>query len=161
MDLHECFKMGAKMLAASGAEYTDLHKGHGIDKYEWQMLTKAEYWSPDEARQMRSIISNIVEVSMTIAGLPAVPLPGQYVAAVIATVVAPCNRWVAVLKAPDTFDAMDASGLLSTVKNEEEKMSYQQMMALVLAYSADYIGEPPAKRLPKQMRQQVKEANGK
>ena len=159
MDIHKAFQYGAKKLAAAQGAYTDLHKGHGIEEHEWKILTQEEYWSADQARMMRATMSNVVEVSMTIAGMPAIPMPGQYVAAVIAEVVAPPNRMLACMKAPDTFDAADASGLLTT--HEVKEMSKEQLMSLVLAYSGDLTGEPPAHRLPKQMATKIAEVNEK
>ena len=126
MDIHRAFQQGAKQLAHAEAQYTTLHKGHGIEQYQWELLTQKEYWSPDQARQIRTIMAAVVEVSMTIAGMPAIPLPGQYVAAVIAEVVAPCNRMLACTKAPETFDAYAASGMLQT--HEVIPMTTQQLM---------------------------------
>ena len=146
MDLHSAFKIGARKLAQAEKEYSDLHKAHGIEQSHWELLTQSEYWTPDQARAIRSILANVIEVSMTIAGMPPIPLPGQYVAAVIATVVAPCNRMLACVKAPDTFDAAMASGFMGSP--EVQDMTPQQLMALVIAYSAGFPQEPPSGRLP-------------
>ena len=154
-DVHRAFQLGAERLAAGNCKYTELHKGHGIDEFSWKQLTQDEYWSPDQVRQMRNIIANAVEVSMTIAGMPAVPLPGQYVAAFIAKVVAPCNQLMACSKVPETFDAFVASGLMQT--SEVKKMDFEQMVGLVMAYSGDYVGEPPAHRLPREISDKMKE----
>lgn len=157
MDIHSAFKIGAKRIAQSERKYTDLHKAHGIEQAHWELLTQDEYWTPDQARAIRSILASVIEVSMTIAGMPAIPLPGQYCAALIAEVVSPCNKMLACVKAPDTFDAMDASGLLetSTVKD----MTTQQLMALVIFYSSGEIGEPPAHKLPKNVQEDVSKQN--
>jgi hypothetical protein len=159
LDIHKAFQHGAQILAQNENKYTTLHKGHGIDEHHWDILTQAEYWSPDQARQMRSIIASVAEVSMTIAGMPALPLPGQYVAALIAEVVAPVNRLLACTKAPDTFDADAASGILGT--HEVKDMSVQQLMSLVIAYSGGYGGEPSAHRFPKDVAETMKQANKK
>ena len=159
MDIHKAFQHGAQILAKDQNKYTALHKGHGIDQHHWDILTQDEYWSPDQSRQMRSILASIAEVSMTIAGMPAIPLPGHYIAALIAEVVAPCNRMMACVKAPDTFDADIASGILGT--HEIKDMSVQQLMSLVLAYSGGFPGEPPAHRLPPEVKETIKRANAK
>jgi hypothetical protein len=156
LNLHDSFKIGARKLAGANREYTALHKAHGIEENHWQLITQPEYWTADEARAVRSILANVVEVAMTIAGMPAIPLPAQYVAAVIAEVVAPCNRMLASMKAPDTFDAFDASGLLGTT--EVKPATKEQMMALVLAYSGQWSGEPH-QRVPAEVVEQVKKAN--
>ena len=159
MDLHRSFRIGAMRIAKDEKKYTDLHKSHGIEQAHWDLLTTREYWTTDEARAVRSILANVVEVSMTIAGMPAIPLPGQYVAAVIAEVVAPCNWMLAAVRAPDTFNAMDASGLLAG--SEVKPMEYQQMMSLILAYGGDYSGEPSADKVPRLVGEKVAEANQK
>lgn len=159
MDIHRAFQHGAQILAKNNSKYTALHKGHGIDEHHWNLLTQEEYWSPDQTRQMRSILASVLEVSMTISGMPAIPLPGQYVAALIAEVVAPCNRLLACTKAPDTFDADAASGLMGT--HEVKDMSVQQLMSLTLAYSGGYPGEPQAHQLPKEVKESMKRANAK
>ena len=159
LDIHRAFQIGGEILAKEKCKYTELHKGHGIDQYHWEILTQPEYWSPDQSRQIRSILANVLEVSMTISGMPAVALPGQYCAAVIANVVAPCNRLIACLKAPETFDAESASGLVGT--HEIKEMPWQQLMALVMAYSGGLTGEPQEHRLPKEVDEQVKLANNR
>ena len=157
MELHQAFRIGAKKIAQDQRRYSELHKSYGIEEVHWNLLTQDEYWTPDQARSVRSILANVVEVSMTIAGMPSIPLPGQYVAAVIAEVVAPCNRMLACSKSPDTFDATAASGLLGT--SEVKQMELHQLIALTLAYSAGFPDEPPAHKLPEETVEMVKEAN--
>ena len=160
MNLHDAFMYGALQLAHDQKKYCDLHKSHGIEETHWNLITQEEYWTPDQQRAVRSILANVLEISMTIAGMPPVPLPGQYVAAVIATVVSPCNRMVACMKAPDTFDAFDASGLLGGEKKDEpDKMKFQQLISLVIAYSAGYRGEPQIERLDDSIRDLVESEN--
>ena len=159
LDIHRAFRHGAEVLAVNNCEYTSLHKGHGIDQHQWDMLTKAENWTPDETRQMRSILAAVAEVSMTIAGMPPIPLPGQYMAALIAEVVSPCNRLLAATKAPDTFDADLASGILGT--HEVKEMSREQLMSLVMVYSGGFPGEPIAHKLPHQVSETMKKESQK
>lgn len=157
MDIHSAFRQGARQLARDNARYTTLHKAHGIDESEWILLTQPEYWTPDQARQMRTVIAAVLEVSMTIAGMPAIPLPGQYAAALIAEVVAPVNRFLACMYTPDTFNAVDASGLMGT--HEVKPMSREQLMALTLAYSGGYGEEPVSQRLPDDVARQIEREN--
>lgn len=159
MDIHQAFRVGAELLAKEHCKYTNLHKGHGIDPYHWEILTQNEYWSAEQARDMRSILANVLEVSMTIAGMPAVPMPGQYLAALIALVVAPPNRLMACTKAPDTFDAMAASGLMET--HVVKPMKVEQLMALVMAYSGGISMEPTPHKLPKEVANAMKEHSKK
>ena len=154
MDIHRAFRMGAEQLAADYCKYTELHKGHGIDPAHWELLTQDEYWTADQARSMRAILASVAEVSMTIAGMPPVPLPGHYMAALIATVVAPINRLVACHKCPETFNAVDASGMLET--HEVKPMTFQQLSSLVLLYSGGYGEEPRPHKLPKEVGEVMK-----
>jgi hypothetical protein len=159
MDLHRAFRRGAEALARGNLQYGDVHKSHGISQVDWELLTQDDHWTPEEARQVRSIIAATIEVSMTIAGLPAVPLPGQYAAAVVAICVAPCNRLMAAMKVPDTFDAAAASGLMED--QQVIPMRPEQMMALVMAYSGGYGGEPAMQRLGEEVKEVVKKDNAK
>lgn len=133
------------MLARDGLQYGEIHRAHGISQADWKLITQEEFWTPEQYRSVRSLLANVVEVSMTVAGLPSVPLPGQYVAAVIAICVSPCNRIMAAQKAPDTYDAVVASGLQETF--QVRPMPREQMVSLVLAYSGGFGGEPPMQRL--------------
>jgi hypothetical protein len=159
LDIHKAFRHGAQILAQSQCKYSALHKGHGIDQAHWDLLTQGEYWSPDQTRQIRSILANVLEVSMTIAGMPAIPLPGQYTAALIAEIVSPANRLLACTKAPDTFDANAASGILED--HQIREMGVQQMMALVLAYSGNADREPIGQPLPLEISKTIQKANQK
>lgn len=157
MDLHSAFKIGARRIAKDEKAYSELHKSHGIEQAHWELLTQKEYWTPDQARAVRSVLANVTEVSMTIAGMPAIPLPGQYTAALIAEVVAPCNWMVAAVKVPDTFDATDASGLLG--QSEVKPMEYQQMMSLIIAYGGHYGDEPRDQKVTPLVQGEMAKAN--
>lgn len=159
MDIHKAFRHGAQILAKDHCKYTALHKGHGIDQAHWDLLTQDEYWSPDQVRQIRSILANVVEVSMTIAGMPAIPLPGHYTAALIAEVVSPQNRFLACTKAPSTFDAEAAAGI--TMPHEIKPMPFEQLAALMLAYSGGFPSEPPSQKLPKIVDEQMTKESAK
>jgi hypothetical protein len=148
-ELHRAFRQGAEILAGTNYEYTSLHRGSGITPQDWELFTQAEFWTTEQSTKIRGILGQCVEACMTISGMPATPLPGQYVAAVIAILVSPPNRMVACTKAPETFDAYNASGL--EVPFEIVEMKREQLMALVMAYSGGYAGEPVAGRLPKEV----------
>jgi len=151
--IHMAFRAGAAALARGNA-YGELHRSYGLIQDDWRLLTQEEHWNPDEARRVRSILASVIEVALTIAGMPALPLPGQYAAAVISLVVAPANRIVACVKVPDTFDAVAASGLHQEF--EIKRMAPEQMIALVVAYSGGLGGEPPLERLPVEVSEMMK-----
>ena len=155
MDIHKAFRIGAQRIAANECEYTTLHKSHGLELSDWELLIQKEYWSADQAKKIRSILAAAVEVSLTIANIPPGPLPGQYVAAVIAEIVAPPNRMVACHKAPDTFDA--ASALEEQDMINVKPVNVYKLQALVLLYSGEYDNEYPPDRLPREIGEQMKE----
>lgn len=149
--IHSAFRTGAELLARENCKYTETHRSHGISQEDWDLLTRAEHWTPDESRAIRSILASVIEVCMTIVAMPAVPLPGQYAAAVIAIVVAPPNRIIAAFRCPDTFDAVAAAGI--TEPFEVKPMRPEQIIALVMLYSGGYGGQPPMERLPREVRE--------
>jgi len=157
-DIHTAFRAGAVQLARGDA-YGELHRSYGLLEADWRLLTQEEHWNPDDARRIRSILASVIEVSLTIAGMPAVPLPAQYAAAVIAIVVAPANRVVACMKVPETFDAVSASGLFENF--EVRRAKPEQMIALVVAYSGGLGGEPPVDRLPVEVKEMMKKESAK
>lgn len=157
-DIFTAFRAGAMQLAMGDA-YGELHRQYGLMEADWALLTTEEHWTPDESRRVRSILASVIEVALTISGMPAVPLPGQYAAAVIACVVSPANRLVACMKVPDTFDAVAASGLFD--KFEVRRTPPEQMIALVVAYSGGLGGEPPADRLPVDINDIVRKEDAK
>lgn len=158
-DLHLAFRNGAEQLAGANYKFTELHRSHGIQQTDWELLTQVEHWTPEQARQVRGVLGQVLEVALTIAGMPAIPLPGQYVAAVIAMCVSPANKLVASTKVPDTFDAVSAAGV--TEPFEVKPMRTEQMMGLVMMYSGGIEGEPAMHRLPATVLEVVKEEASK
>lgn len=134
MNHFDIFKIGAKGLVIPTMEYSSVHQMHGLSQEDWDLLTQAEPWTITHRQKARSLIAECVNISLTIAGLPAQPLPAQYVAAVISYVVSPANRLVAAMRAPETFDGVAASGLLGG--QEVEPVTSEQMVSLVIAYSS-------------------------
>lgn len=134
MDVMRMMCIGAMEIAAYGKEHTPAHAAVGFSAEEWDLLTTPTPWTPEQRRQVRSVLAEAVSVTLTLAGLPSEPLPGQYVAAVIAQLVAPANRLVAAYRAPECFDAISASGLIAAT--EVRPMGPEQMVSLVVAYSS-------------------------
>jgi len=133
VDVMTMMRNGAMVLSNLGKKHTAAHAAAGFSAEEWELLTKVEPWTAEERRGVRSVLAEAVNVTMAIAGLPAEPLPGQYVAAVISTLIHPVNRHVAAIRAPETYDAVAASGLVGS--SEIVPMTPQQMVGLVMAYS--------------------------
>ena len=84
------------------------------------------------------MIANAVSITLNVAGLPPLPLPGAYVAAVICKLCASCNRIVAAMNAPESFDAMTASGI--TAEPIVIITKREQMIALVVYFSSADFG---------------------
>jgi len=159
MDIHSAFRRGAEELVRDSFAYGEIHRAHGIMQTDWDLLTQNEHWTVEQTRRVRGVLAACIEVCMTIAGMPAVPLPGQYAAAVIAIVVAPANRMLACMRVPETFDAVAASGLQGTF--EIRPMRPEQIMSLVMAYSGGIGAEPPMQRLPKAVVEVMKKEQSK
>lgn len=145
MNHFDIFKIGAKGLVNPAMDYCAIHQTHGLSQEDWELLTQSEPWSITHRQKARSLIAECVNISLTMAGLPAQPLPAQYVAAVIAYVVAPANRLVAAMRAPETFDGVAASGLLGA--QEVTPCSTEQMVSLVIAYSSQVDPGQPENQL--------------
>ena len=132
----DMFSRGAAILAGP-KEWSKVHARHGLSQAEWDLFTQDENWTASERTRIRGIIHEVLNVSQTIAGLPAMPLAGHYAAAVIALLVAIPNRMVATACCPTTFDTEKASGLKGPVEIVE--MSREQLIALVIAYSNESV----------------------
>jgi len=116
-----------------GHSHNPVMAGYGISQQEWDLLTKNEAWNPEERRSVRSALSEVINCSLSMAGLPADALPSEYVAAVIAVVVSPVNRLVAAARTPETHLAVSAAGIK---ENEDiDPASPAQMRALVMMYT--------------------------
>lgn len=133
MDVLRMFEAGALTLVSDQMEYTTRHAEAGFSKPDWDMLTQKEYWNAEQARAVSSVLAEACSISLRLAGIPAVPLPGQYVAAMICKLVAPANRITAAIRAPRTFEAENAAGISGSVAVKET--SREQMMSLVLYFS--------------------------
>lgn len=136
---HSLFLLGANTLASVvKTPYGPVQQEAGFTSDEWDLLTSVECWSKPEQMKMPSILSSAVSITLRTAGLPPVPLPGAFVAAVICKLVAPCNRLVAAASAPESFDVLSAVGL----RSESVKVitSREQMYALVTYFSSAEFG---------------------
>lgn len=145
MDLRELIGVGARALAKWGKQHTQVHAAAGFSAAEWKPLTQQTPWTAEERKRVRSCLAELVNVSLTMAGLPAMPMPSQYVAMLICEVVAEPNRYVAATRAPESFDAYDASGLAGPAVMRV--VETWQMLALVTAYSSGTYLEGPAPAL--------------
>ena len=155
MDVLRLFDLGAQALTRDlGDRATALQ--YGIDADSWNLLTQVQPWTPEQARRVTTALADVVSASLTVAGIPAVPLPGQYVAVVIARTVSPCNRITAAMKAPDTFDAMAASGLANAVEIKDTPR--EQMIGLVMAYSSGQVVDLAGQALPAMIEAEVEKA---
>ena len=138
MDMLQSMALGAHALAEEfGGKHARAYKAAGFTEAEWNLLTQNEMWTAAERRRVRSILKEAIDVSMTLAGMAAAPLPAHYVAAVVTKLVAPCNRLVAAQRTPEAYDAMAASGHKQPIAIE--MVPQETMIALVMAYSSGVI----------------------
>lgn len=142
---HQLFLLGSNMLAVAGKVFGEVQQAAGFNKEEWDLLCLESCWTPAERMKMPSILANAISITLRTAGLPPVPLPGAYVAAVICKLVAPCNRLVAAAVAPESFDAMSAAGL--TQEPVKIITTKEQMYSLVTYFSSAAYGALESFRL--------------
>lgn len=153
------FLNGADKLAACPKCYGPIQQAAGFTEDEWNRLTSTECWTQAEQRKIKSDLSSAVSISMAIAGLPATPLPGAYVAAVICKLVAPCNRLLAAASAPESFDCVSALGLRAT--SEVVTTTREQMYALVTLFSAEDYSSLENAKVDGDLKKSVVEAQAK
>lgn len=153
---HQLFLLGANELAVAGIEYGPEQQAAGFTEDEWNLLTSVDCWTKAEQMKIGSIISNAISITLRTAGLPPVPLPGAYCAAVICKLCAPCNRLVAAASAPESFDVMSAIGVAAESVNVIT--TKEQMLALVVYFSSAEFGALGSFRLNEEIEQEVLEA---
>lgn len=135
---HQLFLLGANELATMETDYGPEQQAAGFTENEWDLLTAKECWTKSEQMKLPGILANMVSITLRTAGLPAVPLPGAFIAACICKLIAPCNRLVAAASAPESFDVLSAAGIAQeSVKIITTK---EQMYALVVYFSSADFG---------------------
>lgn len=132
------FLLGANELATYTQEYGAEQQAAGFTKDEWDLLTDETCWTKSQQMKVSSILASAVSITLRTAGLPPVPLPGAFVAAVICKLVEPCNRLVAAASAPESFDVMSAVGLSTETKTIIT--TKEQMYSLVIYFSSAQFG---------------------
>ena len=142
MNSFEIFRSGAMALAAANGDfaYTDTHAQYGVTKAAWAILRSPKPWTAPERSQMKVAIPEILNIAFTISGMPAKAIPAEYIAAVLAVVVAPSNILIAAQICPLGYDTAMASGLQGISKVED--VTRERMTALCLAYLGDYRAAP-------------------
>lgn len=130
----ETFLVGADELACMPAEYGVQQQAAGFTQEQWNLLTSKDLWTAAERDRIPSLLVTALSISLRVAGLPPSPVPGAYVAAVIAKLVAPCNRQVACHSAPESFDLMAAAGVTGTSQVVPTKR--EQLLGLVAVFSS-------------------------
>ena len=142
----EMMDQGARIVESFGSEFGDEHMRAGFSKATWDLLRSPRFWSPEQAAHARSLLTEAINACLTVAGIPAGTMPGQYVAVVIYRLVSPCNWMTAAYRAPETYNAVQASGV--SVSSEIVSMDVRQLIALVLEYAArDKAAEGPAGKM--------------
>ena len=158
MDLLRLFDIGAAELARDVAESAEVRSAD-VSAAEWKLLTQKALWTPSQIRRVPQALADVVNASLTVAGIPAMELPGQYVAAVICRVVAVPNRLVAARQAPASFDGHAASGVEGAPAIVP--VSRKQMIALVMVYSSNQVIDCSGNTLPDMVREEVQLAVSK
>lgn len=152
----QLFLTGANELATSSIEYGPEQQAAGFTQDEWDLLTTRTCWTKSEQQRMPNIINSAVSITLRTAGLPSVPLPGAYVAAVICKLIAPCNRLLAAASSPESYDVMSASGIQGT--STKVITTKEQMYALVVVFSSAEFGALSSWRMNEEIAQAVLDA---
>lgn len=142
---HQLFTLGANLLATMPIQFGSEQQAAGFTKDEWDLLTQKKCWNNEEVQKLPTLINSLVSITLRIGGLPSTPLPGAYVAASICSIIAPCNRFLAASAAPESYDAMSASGIQTT--SEIITTSREQMYALVTYFTSAEFGALSSFRL--------------
>ena len=122
---------GASLAVSSG--YNQRWATAGFTKAEYDTLTQSYIWGADQARVVPSLISEAVQISLTLANLPAMQMPAEFIAAVIVKYVHPCNYLIAAVKAPKGFNASKLLEDRATI----ESVSPELMISMVLQAAVD------------------------
>lgn len=152
----QLFLIGANELATAPKVYGPEQQAAGFTQEEWELLSSDVCWTKAEQMKIPSVLSSAVSITLRTAGLPPVPLPGAYVAAVICKLVAPCNRLIAAASSPESFDVMSAVGL--TGESKEVITTKHQMYALVTYFSSAQFGALESFKLDEIVEQTVIDA---
>lgn len=132
------FLLGANELATAPVEYGIEQQAAGFSETEWNLLTSETCWTQADQMKIASIIASAISITLKTGGLPAVPLPGAFCAAVICKLVKPCNRLLAAASCPESYDVMSASGL--TGDSMQIITTKEQMTSLVVYFSSAEYG---------------------
>ena len=145
----QIFCGGARVVASLPEEHSDaIHGRCGIGAADWEVLRCKTFWTPRQVEVARVAIDKLLAHALTASGLPAIPLPAEYVAACIAVVI-PAANWMAAAQAARA--GLDGSMLVQSngdATQQRELVSSERLFALILAYSGEVegyiIGSPPA-----------------
>ena len=130
----EMMDQGACIIESYGEKFGPKHIRAGLTEDNWDLLRQDDLWDADQAADARSVVTEAINACLTVAGIPAGVMPGQYVAVCIYRLVRPCNWMAACHRVPETYNAVQASGV--AVSSEIVPMDVKQLIALVLEYAA-------------------------
>lgn len=142
MNVFDAFRRAGTLMADDTRSYMALHREYGLSKEDWDLVTQSEPWNTEQRMRVRSVLAECCQISLTIAGLPANSLPAQFVAAMIAAIVSPCNLLVAATRAPESFDAVASANTQKVF--ELTPVLREQMISLCMLYIGDWRSEPMA-----------------
>ena len=132
--LFQMMRGGAAAIASLGGEFTAAHAEAGLLADDWAVLRSPKYWRREESIRSRAALSRLVEASFTLAGIPPVALPAEYVAATITEVVSPCNWIVAATQSQGALDGQVLATPTGDQQYQKETVSAERMIALVFQY---------------------------
>ena len=113
------------------------HSRAQISRGDWEIIKARNAWTPEQVRGARTAIDKLITASLTMSGLPPMPLAAEYIATVIAKCIQPCN-WMQSSHAG--LSGLDGKQLVSQqgdVAQAREIVSPERLFHMTCIYHED------------------------
>ena len=117
---------------------SDVHGAVQISPQDWEILKSKSYWTPAQAREARTSIDKLINASLTLANVPPQPLSAEYIAAVMARVIAPCNWLVASNSGVQGLDGKQLASITGDDYPARKWVSPERLHHLILVFSMNF-----------------------
>lgn len=131
----------------------------GMTEKTYTDMTSAAPWIASQRADIRASLETLCHSSTEVMGLPRFELPAEYVAAVIAVFVHPCNIAVACSWMEGRLPrAMDLHGRGDSTPQGMEHLTASQLFAMVLDILGNQDTGPVARAFNRNMSKKIEEA---
>jgi len=129
----------AKAVLAGIANYLDADFDQlGISPIDFKLTYDPVIWRTEQRLRVVRTLEALLYGTTSMLGLSRLQLPAEYIAAIVATFVAPCNRKLACIYLADIGTGRRAEDLAQGVSTEQ--VSPEQLFALVFLLSQNDAG---------------------